>query len=88
MMVSPRGNRNGRTLESAMSEFTATPAQQAKVAELMSERDQDLIDRVLIQIQEDIENGDVTAIEEMLYHVPIQHLEAFLSEDQLIKLRG
>jgi len=61
---------------------------EVKVAELMSERDQDLIDRVLIQIQEDIENGDVTAIEEMLYHVPIVYLEAFLSEDQLIKLRG
>ena len=88
MTDSPRGNKSGQTLESAMSEHTATPAHQAKVADLMSERDQDLVDRVLIQIQEDIENGDVTAIEEMLYHVPIRHLEAFLSEDQLIKLRG
>ena len=88
MTASPAGNKSGKTLENAMSEFTATPAQQAKVAALLSERDQDLVDRVLIQIQEDIENGDVTAIEEMLYHVPIVHLEAFLSEDQLIKLRG
>jgi hypothetical protein len=54
----------------------------------MSKVDEDLVERVLIQIHEDVEVGDFTAIEEMLKNVPIQHLEAFLSEDQLIKLRG
>ena len=39
-----------------------------------------LIDRVLDQIQEDVNKGDVTAIEELLKQVPTQVLVDFLPE--------
>lgn len=41
---------------------------------------QALIDSVLDQIQQDIANGDLTAIEEMLQHLPVEILQAFLPE--------
>ena len=40
----------------------------------------ELIDRVLKQMQKDFDNQDVTAVEELLYHVPIKFLEGYLSE--------
>ena len=40
----------------------------------------ELIDRVLKQVQKDFDNQDVTAVEELLYHVPIKYLEGYLSE--------
>ena len=39
-----------------------------------------LIDRVLDQIQEDVNKGDVTAIEELLKQVPTQVLVDYLPE--------
>ena len=39
-----------------------------------------LIDRVLAQIQEDVNKGDVTAIEELLKQVPTQVLVDYLPE--------
>ena len=39
-----------------------------------------LIDRVLDQIQEDVEIGDLTAIEELLKQVPTEVLVNFLPE--------
>lgn len=41
---------------------------------------QAVIDSVLDQIQQDIANRDLTAIEEMLQHLPIEILQAFLPE--------
>lgn len=41
---------------------------------------QGLIDRVLEQIRTDVEQGDVTAIEELLKQVPTQVLVDFLPE--------
>ena len=43
---------------------------------------QDLIDAVLDQIQEDVNNGDMTAIEELLGNVDKKDLVAFLSEEK------
>jgi hypothetical protein len=40
-----------------------------------------LIDLVLEQLQKDIANEDLTAIEELLTHVPYNILENFLSEN-------
>lgn len=39
-----------------------------------------LIDRVLAQVQKDIDNGDLTALEELLQYVPIDVLQGYLSE--------
>jgi len=41
-----------------------------------------LIDQVLQQMQEDIANGDLTAIEEMLTYVPYAHLIGYLPEEK------
>jgi hypothetical protein len=41
---------------------------------------QRLIYDVLVQLEQDMKNGDFTAIEELLQFVPVQYLEAFLSE--------
>jgi hypothetical protein len=41
-----------------------------------------LIDRVLERIQEDIEQGDLTAIVELLKFVPQENLIYFLSEEE------
>ena len=40
-----------------------------------------LIDKVLEQIKEDVINGDVTAIEELLKNVPIERLKSYLPEE-------
>jgi len=47
----------------------------------MLEHDLQLIELVLQQIISDVQNGDVTAIAELLEHVPVDMLEGFLSED-------
>ena len=39
-----------------------------------------LIDKVLEQIQEDVNNGDLTAIEELIKPLPEEQLQGFLSE--------
>jgi len=40
-----------------------------------------LIDRVLKQIETDVYNEDLTALEELLAHVPEEILAGYLSED-------
>ena len=42
-----------------------------------------LIDKVLIQIQLDIEARDLTAIEELLTFVPLENLIGFLPEEEI-----
>jgi hypothetical protein len=42
---------------------------------------QELVDLVIEQIKQDIENGDVTAIEELLHFVPEMNLKSYLPED-------
>lgn len=44
------------------------------------ENDQPLIDKVLNRIKEDIDAGDLTAIDELLKFVPVQFLEGYLPE--------
>ena len=39
-----------------------------------------LIDKVLEQIQEDVNNGDLTAIEELIKPLAEEQLQGFLSE--------
>ena len=39
-----------------------------------------LIDKVLVQIQKDIRDGDLTAIEELLRFTPVENLEGYLPE--------
>lgn len=41
---------------------------------------QELIDRVLDQIAQDFAEGDLTALEELLRHVPETFLTAYLPE--------
>lgn len=43
----------------------------------------EVIDKVLIQIQNDLEAGDLTAVEELLTFVPLENLIGFLPEDQV-----
>lgn len=44
---------------------------------------QKLIDHVIGQIELDLENRDVTAIIELLNHLPVSILESFLSESEV-----
>lgn len=39
-----------------------------------------IIDYVIDQIKLDIENGDITALEELLKHIPIDYLQGYLPE--------
>lgn len=39
-----------------------------------------VLDAVLDQIQLDVANGDMTAIEEMLQHLPLEILQGYLPE--------
>jgi hypothetical protein len=48
----------------------------------------DLVDLVMEQIRIDIENGDLTAIEELLGHVPEDILKGFLSEDTVMDINN
>ena len=48
----------------------------------------DLIDAVIAQIEQDIEDGDFTAIEELLKSVEPHRLAGFLPEETLIDLQG
>jgi len=43
---------------------------------------ENLIDLVLMQIEEDIKKGDLTAIEELLKATPTENLKAFLYEGE------
>lgn len=43
-------------------------------------KDQKLIDYAIAQIVRDIQQGDYTAIEELLTYVPEQYLKGFLSD--------
>jgi hypothetical protein len=50
---------------------------------------EELINLVLAQIVEDVEGGDLTAIEELLKPMPTDTLLAFLPEEQnLTNVRG
>ena len=42
----------------------------------------DLIDRVMDQIAQDLEGGDLTALEELLMFVPRENLIAYLPEEK------
>jgi hypothetical protein len=44
-----------------------------------------LLDQVLEQIQKDVADGDLTAIEEMLRHTPVVALECYLPEELTAK---
>lgn len=46
-----------------------------------------LIDLVIRQIQDDVDSGDVTALEELLKRVPTKVLESYLPEvDENLKI--
>jgi hypothetical protein len=47
---------------------------------MIDETKQKLIDRVIGQIELDLENRDVTAIFELLDNLPVSVLESYLSE--------
>ena len=49
---------------------------------------EELVDIVIEQIKRDIENGDVTAITELLHFVPEINLKSFLSEGPYYCLIG
>lgn len=39
-----------------------------------------IIDYVIDQIKLDIVNGDITALEELLQHIPVDYLQGYLPE--------
>ena len=41
---------------------------------------EELMEKVLLQIEQDVANKDFTAIEELLQYVPLANLKSFLSE--------
>ena len=45
-----------------------------------TDADQELVDKVIEEIKRDIENGDVTALDELLKFVPIEYLKGYLPE--------
>jgi hypothetical protein len=47
---------------------------------------QQIIDRVLVEIKSHVESGDLTAIEEMIKSVPLKDLINFLPEDLKYKV--
>jgi len=50
--------------------------------EQAEEKRQQLIDRVIYNIKKDIDNGDTTAIYELLSFCPTKNLVGFLPEDE------
>lgn len=52
----------------------------AEAIEQQKENKQELIDRCLIEIEEDVKNGDLTAIDELLKFIPSKNLKAYLPE--------
>lgn len=67
------GGKNSSVTEQAKAELLAllNPNVQNK-----------LIDRVIEKIKEDIADGDVTALDELLKFIPIENLIAFLPENE------
>ena len=49
---------------------------------------EELLDQTVNQIVEDVENGDTTAIYELLNFVEAKHLENFLNEEDMIELKN
>jgi len=49
--------------------------------EKQREHKQELVDRCLEQIKQDVADGDVTAIDEMLMFLPIKYLKGYLPEN-------
>ena len=49
--------------------------------------EQALADAVILQIESDLNNGDVSAIYELMDHIPLEALEQFLSEWRLEELK-
>jgi hypothetical protein len=41
----------------------------------------ELIDKVIAQIEQDFANGDTTALDELLRAVPVENLQAYLPEE-------
>ena len=41
--------------------------------------EQDLIDKVIKQIRDDLHHGDLSALEDLLSHTPEKELQSFLS---------
>lgn len=45
-----------------------------------TEQDQELIDKAIEQIKQDVSCGDITAIEELLMFVPVEYIKGFIPE--------
>lgn len=52
----------------------------------MSDNKRPIIDYVIDQIELDIVNGDITALEELLKHIPIEYLQGYLPEVENINI--
>ena len=52
----------------------------------MSDNKRPIIDYVIDQIELDIVNGDITALEELLKHIPIDYLQGYLPEVENINI--
>lgn len=52
----------------------------------MSDNKRSIIDYVIDQIELDIVNGDITALEELLKHIPIEYLQGYLPEVENINI--
>ena len=54
----------------------------------MDEKFVALIDAVLEQVVDDVQDGDLTALQELLVYCPVDALKQYLPEETLIKLEN
>jgi hypothetical protein len=70
--AAPMGSPERAELDGIVAEFDSLIAFDAEA----------LIDSVLAQIVQDVENGDITAIEVLIRHLDAATLQAYLPEDE------
>ena len=76
-----RDNMNQEELTQLMSEVNAIDAAYAAADEhYKKSQSKHLINAVLAQIKCDVDSGDMTAIEELVKHLPENLLQGYLSE--------
>jgi hypothetical protein len=63
-----------------LNESGITPKRVLQLPNEDNEEEQKLIDDCIHQIEKDINEGDTTALEELLKHIPVEFVKSFLPE--------
>jgi len=74
------GLSNKDAIEREMSWVEQSGIFTPNAQQMPTEQDQELVDKCLERIKQDIEAGDLTAIDELLKFIPKKYLEGFLPE--------